>query len=344
MSESVTSNEAARFNIEVGGESLTQAEPQGLSALSVEDHVDMMGVAKVTIRAGGMDWSSVSIGDELTANFGGDADPVFKGYVTGIRHASYQRGNEAVTFIAMDALCKLGASRHTKVHEDQSDSDIASSVISDAGLSAGTVDSTSGSNKYVIQRNESDLMFLKRLAARNGYLLLATFEGKVDFKKAQFSGSAIELGREDLVEFDYTVSHQTIPPSVTVYGWSYMDKEKVEGTASSGDVETIGGGANAVSETGSIWQADAYISDVHVADQGAAKAMAVAELNRLARQFVRGRGKVSGRGDIRAGKLVKFKDFATGFNPEVFVISSRHTMENGVYSTEFHFVSSTKPT
>jgi len=315
MSDSMTENEGPRFAIEVAGETLNQAEPKGVTSFFVEDHVDMMGVLKVTISQTGLEWSTIKMGDPATASFGGNADKVFNGLITGLRHHQHKGGMEYVTIIAMDPLCKLGSSRHTKVYEEQSDSDIVSAVLGAAGVSAGTVDSTSGTNKYVIQRNESDLMFLKRLAARNGYLLLGDKDGKVEFTKAQFSGSPIELAREDLIEFDYTVSHQTIPPSLTVYGWSYVDKKKVEGTASSGDVDTIGGGKNAVKETGVIWQDDAYVSDVQVADQGAAKAMAIAELNRLARQFVRGRAKVKGTGEIHAGVLVKFKSFATGFNP-----------------------------
>lgn len=349
MSESTRSDFPA-FNVEIAGNAVTQAanadegQPLGVVAVTVEDHVDMVGIAKATIHQGGMDWSSLTLGADVTAAFGGASDKVFTGIITGVRHHTGTGGMEFVTVIAMDPLCKLRASRQTRVFEEVTDSDIVSDVLGQAGCDPGTVDSTSASNKYVIQRNESDLMFLKRLAARNGYLLLSDPEGKVDFKKAQFSGSPIELDRAEVIGFDYTVSHQSIPPSLTVYGWSYMDKEKVEGTASSGDIETIGGGANAVDETGTIWQADSWISDVQVSDQGAATEMAKGELNRLARQFVRGRAKCHGRGDIRAGALIKFKGFATGFNPEAFVISSRHMIENNVFTTEFQFVSNTKPT
>jgi phage protein D len=266
---------------------------------------------------------------------------MFKGLVTGLRHHARAGTIEYVTIVAMDPLCKLGASRHTRIFEEVTDSDIVSSVLGDASVDAGTVDSTSGSNKYVIQRNESDLSFLKRLAARNGFLLLGNGEGKVDFKKVQYSGTKKEFGRSDLQQFDYTVTHQGVPPSVTVVGWSYVDKAKVEGNSSS--VDTIGGGSDAVAKTGSIWQADLFITDVHVADEGAARAMAESEHNRLARSFVRGSATVAGTGEIKAGSLVKFKDFATGFNPEAYVISSRHIVENGVYTTEFHFIGNTEP-
>jgi phage protein D len=344
MPEDMENNVVARYVAEIGGETVTQAESLGLTVLVVEDHVDMVGVLKATVNAGGFDWSAVSIGDEIKAGFGGSAEMAFAGFVTGVRHHSASGGQEFVTVIAMDPLCKLRASRRTKVYdEDATDSDIVSTLLGEAGVDPGTVDSTSAKNKYVIQRNESDLTFLKRLASRNGYLLMGNPEGKVDFKKVQYSGSPIELEQSAIMTFDYTLSHQNVPTGITVLGWNYKDKVKVEGAATDGDIEAIGGGANAVAETGTIWQEDAYISDVHVADDGAAKDMAIGELNRAARQFVRGRATVQGNGEIKAGALVAFKNFATGFNPEVFVISSRHVVEGGNYTTEFQFVGNTKP-
>jgi phage protein D len=344
MSDNMQSNIVARYVAEIAGNEVTQAESLGLTVLVVEDHVDMVGVLKATINAGGFDWSAVSIGDEIKAGFGGSSEMAFSGFVTGVRHHSSAGGQEFITVIAMDPLCKLRASRRTKVYdEDSTDSDIVSALLGEAGVDPGTVDSTSAKHKYVIQRNESDLTFLKRLASRNGYLLMANPEGKVDFKKVQYSGSAIELEQPAIMSFDYTISHQNVPTGITVLGWNYVDKVKVEGAATDGDIEAIGGGANAVAETGTIWQEDAYISDVHVSDDGAAKEMAIGELNRAARQFVRGHATVQGNGEIKAGALVSFKDFATGFNPEVFVISSRHIVEDGNYTTEFQFVGNTKP-
>ncbi len=72
--------------------------------------------------------------------------------------------------------------------------------------------------------------------------------------------------------------------------------------------------------------------------------MAEAELNRLARGFMKGRAVVQGRGDLHAGKKIKFSDMADGFTPEAFIVSSRHTNSpTEGYVTEVHFVSNTFP-
>lgn len=333
----------AAYNVKVAGKELTQESSEGMEALFVEDHVDMIGLVKVTLNAESFPWSEVTIGGDAEVKMGGDGNPLFKGVVTGIRHHGGAGGIEMITVVGMDPLCKLGASRHTRVWEEMTDSSIAEDVLGQAGVTVGTVDSTSGENPYVIQRNESDLVFLKRLAARNGYLLRATGEGKIDFVKVQYGGSATEFGKPELIKFDYTVSHQSVPPELKVVGWSYLDKEMVEGTASSGDVDDIGSGANAAAETGTVWQAPVVVTDVHVSTAGSAQAMAIAELNRLARSFVRGNATIAGNAAVRAGVKVKFKDFATGFNPEVYVVRSRHVVRKGIYETEFEFVGANLP-
>ena len=78
--------------------------------------------------------------------------------------------------------------------------------------------------------------------------------------------------------------------------------------------------------------------------RGAAKDVAVAELNRLARNFLRGRAVVDGNGKLFAGVSIKFTGHRDGFNPEAYVISARHLYEsNRGFSTEVRFCSNTFP-
>jgi phage protein D len=230
------------------------------------------------------------------------------------------------------------------VYEDMTDADVFKKVVGRAGLTVGKVDATSETYPYIFQRNESDLNFLKRLASRNGYQVVAN-EGKLDFLKPAFGGDVVTIPAGKLTSLDYEFADQSIPTELTVVGWDYLTKKKVEGKASSGDVQTIGGGSNSVSKTGQIWQAPAFISDVQVSTQSAAKAMAEGELNRLARNFMRGRATVNGTGEVRAGQTVKFEGQRKNFNPEAYVLSVRHTIEStGLHVTQIIFCSNTHAT
>lgn len=335
-------NKTVRFEVTAGGQTLSQEKSKGLEYLFVEDHADMIGVCHATFALKGeMEWSTFKVGDDFQVKVGGSDYIVFKGVITELRH-SWTNGHEGLTLVALDPLCKLASSRRTKTWNDMTDSSIAEEVITNAGCEVGTVDATQGTNKYVLQRNESDLYFIKRLAARNGYVVTCT-EGKIDFKKTQFSEQAVEVSGSQLISIDYGMSTMNVPQEVTVIGWDYVTKQRVEGTATSGDVEAIGALQNSVSAAGQIWADPSYISDVQVSSQEGAKQMAISELNRLARNFLRGRAVIQGNGQVHHGVKVKFSGHRKGFNVEGYVVSARHVMDPNGFHTELHFCANTVP-
>ncbi|MCB9686745.1 MAG: phage late control D family protein [Alphaproteobacteria bacterium] len=341
MPSTTNVNETARYTLNMAGKEVSQAEPLGLEAISVEDHQDMIGMAELTFAGGlGMSWSSIKMDSPLDMNFGGDTFKVFSGLVVGMKHA-YQNGRDTLTIRAMDPLCKLQASRKTKTFDKMKDSDMFSQIISEAGLQLGNVEATEEEHPYTFQRNESMLEFVRRLAARNGMVVRA-MEGKIDMVKPQAMGSN-SIPKTQLISLDYEMSPKALPKNTTVVGWDYNKKEKVEGKASAGDISTIGGGANAVSDA-PTWIGDNYISDVYTGSQSMAKNMATAELNRMSRNFLKGRAVVQGNGRLHVGAGVDFQDHRPGFNASVMVNSSRHRVFQGSgHTTEIQFVSNTKP-
>jgi phage protein D len=338
-------HDTASFKLVLNGLEITQADTKGMETLVVEDHVDMIGMAEASFQPGSeLDWTNIPFGAAMEvsvdkADSGGGTVKVFVGIVTEVRYRMMQ-GRRLLTVAAMDPLCKLAASRNTRVFEEKTDSDIVKSVLGEAGATTGTVDSTSGANKYTFQRNESDLVFLKRLAARNGYLLTAK-EGKIDFKKTQFSGQVVEIEQGGCELLDVTLTNAHLAPSVQVIGWDYVKKEVVKSKAEKGKVDAIGGGKQGVGDSTALWAKSSYIADVMVSTQSAADAMAAAELNRVSRTYVRGRAVVSGTAELYAGVKIKFKDFAAKLNPEGVVVSSRHTVGPEGFRTEIHFVGNT---
>lgn len=334
--------DAAAFKLKVAGKSYDSGGAEGVVSLVVEDHVDMIGIAQATIgfiESGS--WKAFTQGSDMEVSMGGSSKLLFKGHVTELRY-SYAKAKREVTVVGMDPQVKLMASRTTKVYEKMKDSDIVSQVISRGGVTAGTVDGTSAKSDYVFQRNEPDLYFIKRLASRNNYLVTST-DGKINFQSVQFSGAVTEIGRDEIIRLEWGVSTLNLPPTVTVLGWDYIAKEQVKGTASSGDVQTIGGGKNGSSDTGQLWAKTSFISDVLVSSNTGALEMAKAEYNRLARGFLRGTAVVSGNAKIRAGARVKFSGHTPTFNAEGYVVSSRHTIDEQGYITEFQFIGNTKP-
>jgi phage protein D len=344
---------APTYRISVGGVGeMTHDSPKGMDYTMVEDHIDMIGVAELSFKApedkqGGeqIDWSAVQQGADVEITLGHSSRKVFVGTVVGTKHG-HAKGRDSLTLKCMDPLAKIMASRNTQTWEDGMngvpDHDIVSEILGRYGV-AGTIDSSEIQMPYTTQRNESDYHFLRRLAARNGFILCAN-EGKVDFKKPQYDGGE-EIMRDQVINLDYNESTRSIPQKVRVIGWDYLTKKKIEAEAGPGDIQNIGGGGgNLVSLGGQTYQGEAVISDVWVNSQQMAKTMAVAELNRLARMGVKGRATVQGNGNLHAGAPVNFKDQKAGFNPEVFIVSSRHRISNkSGFVTELTFCGNTKP-
>jgi phage protein D len=337
-------NPAYKFKVTIAGQTYTQTESGGLEHMVIEDHVDMIGVARFTFNLDHVSWSSMPIGQEVEVETGSSGRKLFKGVITGMRHGK-KRGHETLTVTAMDPLVKAGASRRTKTYEEMTHSQIAEEVIGLAGLEVGQVDSTEETFPYTFQRNESDLEFLKRLASKNNFLVMCR-EGKVDFCKPQYQGESTEIEDTRVEHLDYSMNAANIPPSLTTTGWDYVATEKVEGSAESGDLVTIGSGQPATEVASQIWSGDpSFITDMQVRTQGDAKSVASAELNRMARSFLRGTATVDGNSDVFAGSKIRFKGYRQGFNAEVYVVSTKHVFEfKKGYSTEVTFCSNTMPT
>lgn len=343
MAEEV-GNEAPKYKVKIAGDEFGQGDGKGLDSMLLEDHIDMIGVAQFTFdeKDAADIFHKFKIGDPVEVSLNEGEGLIFSGFVTGFR-LNFVKGPTQMTVLAMDPLCKLAASRVTKVYKDKAHSAIVSDVIGAAGLKAGTVDTTPGTHPYVFQRNESNFTFLRRLAASNGFVLMAK-EGKVHFMKPQFSAAAKDIPKEKLEAMDFSLSDRNIPTTTVVKGWDYKKKEKVEGTADQGKVMALGSGDNAVKGAGQIWAGPTYISDVFVSSKEAADAMASSELNRLARGYIQGRAVIQGSGKYRVGDKVKFTGLAGGWCPEGVAISVRQVVEpKGGQKTEIRFAGNTKP-
>ena len=111
-------------------------------------------------------FNTVAIGDKIEIAFGlAQQKTVFKGEVTAIEER-YGDGVPQIVLLAEDALHRLARHRASRAFQQTSPNSIVQTLASDAGLQADAkLSDTPGD---YIQLNESDLHFLRRLAARYG--------------------------------------------------------------------------------------------------------------------------------------------------------------------------------
>ncbi len=330
------------YEVKIGsGDAFTQPEGDGLLSLIIEDHVDM--VSMLTVRMGGAEgqrsWG-YSIGDDVEARIGEGNVLIFKGHVTALEPAFTMDGGSTLTIRALDPLHILGRGRKTRYWEDVLDSDIVDEVGGECQISTN-IEPTSESMPYVLQRNESNIAFLKRLAARNNYTLRVN-EGVLDFQPNQYSGTetSVTMGSElRSLRISFNSAEQV--SGVTVRGWDITAKEEVVGEAGYSDIDQIGGGEIGSQVAHSMFgESIAYITDVPVSSQSQASAIALAEMERLSRQFARGTGTIQGNDAVRAGTVITLAGVHAPFDGSYFVLASRHIISPRTgYTTEFTFCS-----
>lgn len=333
---------ATSYEVTIGGKTLKQSERDGLQSLTVEDHMDMANLA--TIRVGGAEeqptWG-FQIGDEVEVKLGSGAEAVFKGEVTSIEPGFQVEGTSSMTLRCLDKTHRLGRGRETKHWNDKKDSDVAQEVGAKSGLSVDA-DDTGEILPYILQRNESNLAFLKRLAARNNFVLRVDGD-KLLFKKASFEGSAekIKMG-DSLRSMRMSFNTSDMVQKVVVRGWDIQNKCEIVGQCSASEVTAIGGGEIGAVTAGKFGETTAYITDVPVSSQAMADNVAKAEMERLARQFCHGSASISGKDTVRAGTMIEFEGLPSGNNGKFVVMATRHIISNrSGYTTEITFCSNT---
>jgi phage protein D len=334
---------APGFVITVGGTSFKQTDPNGIRSIMVEDHVDMAGQCTLILGCSETDPSwDFKMGDKVDVKLKSSDHSVFMGEVVSLEHSFQIGGTSTLILRCVDGIHKLGRGLKTKLWNEMTDSDVAKQVCSEAGLQAET-DSTDEKLPYILQRNETDVAFLKRLAARNNFQLRVE-QDKVFFKKADLQSATQEVKMgENLVSLNLGYNSMNQVQKVVVKGWSVKDKKEVVGTYEAKSVTKVGGGKLG-SEESSVFGSDVvrYITDIPVGSQKMADKIAEAEMERLARQFCRGKCSIRGNNFIRAGTIVDFSGFSQGLNGKYYVIFSRYSINSRIgYTTEFNFCSNT---
>ncbi len=331
------------YQVVLGGQTFTQPENDGVESIVVEDHVDM--VESLSLRLAGSEGTpkfEAEIGQAVEVKMGEGGRQLFKGEVIAIEPSWSVDGMVTMTIRALDHAHRLARGRKTRFFNQKKDSDVASSVGSECGLSV-SADPTTETHDYILQRNESNLAFLKRLAARNNFQVTVD-EGTLYFKKASFSTSPTKITMgSNLRSLRMNFNSQDQATKVVVRGWDIRTKKEIVGTATHSDVETIGGGSVGASVSNSKFgEQIAYITDVPVGSQAMANDLAKAEMNRLARQFARGSCVIDGNDQLYAGALVEFEGLQVPHNGKYYIISTRHviTAQTG-YTTEMTFCGNT---
>jgi phage protein D len=340
---------APSFRVTIDGTDLPFEAEAHTVAVTVDDTVELpsmftlelVGSADQTDDTSWVDDESLFAAGkvvEIKLGYGDDVESLIIGEITGLEPEFIFDRRPSLIVRGYDRRHRLQRGRQTRTFIQQKDSDIAEKIAREAGLTPNVIDSAVV-HEYVIQANQTDLLFLQERAGR------IQFEVVVEDKKMFFrpvsndKSEVLTLTMDDhLLEFYPQLSSLQQVSEVSVRGWNPKEKKELLGKAQTGDeVSTMGG-----KESGPKLSRDAFgaavgmLSAQPVMTQAEADQVAKARLNELALLLVSGEGICLGRTDLRAGKVIKIDGVGKRFSGQYYVTAATHRYDpQDGYRTHF---------
>jgi len=321
-----------QFFVQVDGADLGSDVLDELEEAVVED--DLLQPAMFTLRFYDRDLaliegSTFKLGAQVVlgmTNQKGARKVILEGEVTALE-PEFEPHYIALVVRGYDKSHRLYRGAKTRAFTKKADSDIASEIVSEAGLSASAT-ATSVQYDLIMQENQTDMEFLRARAARIGYTV--RYDGKkLQFGKAESSPPEAPeqtLG-STLLSFRVRLSAVSQPNSVEVRGWDGKAKQAIVGTASSSvATSSIGFGktASAAAQEAFSSSATMVVTDRPVMTTAEATKLAQAILDEVAGNYLAAEGVCLGEPALKAGTKVKVKGVGERFGGSYFVTATRH--------------------
>jgi len=275
---------------------------------------------------------------EIKFGYGNELETLIIGEITGLEPEFIANRLPALIVRGYDRRHRLQRGRKTRTFVQQKDSDIASKIASEAGLSVQAIDSQVV-HDYVIQANQTDMEFLQERARRIQYEVVV-YDKKLSFRPVQNTESeALTVNMDEhLLEFRPRLSAARQVTEVSVRGWNPKEKKEILSTAQAGSESSKMGGK----QSGSTMAEQAFgsvldaMSAQPLMTQAEADQMAKAALNKKSMSLIEGEGVCLGRTDLRAGKVIKIDGVGKRFGGQYYVTTAIHRYKaRGGYRTQF---------
>jgi uncharacterized protein involved in type VI secretion and phage assembly len=349
--------------IKIDGQPVADSLLDDILQIVVEESLHLPGMFTLLIRndyfpsrSGEQSWmydDSLTIGKSLeigfissttdNTNFSQEKqNTLIKGEITAIEAQFNPESQAPIIVRGYDVSHRLYRGRYNRSFQNKTDTDIVRQIIGEAGISAGTIDSTGGPYGfgdpvgYIFQENQTNMEFLRLRAARNGFELFVQ-DGKLNFRQP-VAGESLDLTwLQDIASFYVRVSSKEQVSSVEVRGWDYQNKQAIVSTKSSQNAEVVTSTDQGKGEkvSGTFHSSPTMIMvDRPVSSSKESDAIAQSLYNQLAREFVQADAKGVGNPEIRPGKVVKLKDMGK-YSGSYYVTETRHLLQERVYTTEF---------
>ena len=334
---------SSQIKIRVDGTDVAPEIMADLVEVIVDQHAHLPGMFSVHFRDPRLDLIDGRTPFNLTkeveifgAQGSGSLVSLIKGEITAVEPILGEGMTSEAIFQGYDKSHRLYRTKKSRSFLNIKDSDLVSQIASGAGLSTGTVDTTSTVYEHLYQHNQSDMAFLMQRACRIGYECYVA-QGQLHFHRPdpQKDKKTLEWG-QDLIAFQPRLSTAEQVDQVLVKGWDPKRLEPIVGQATPQQLFPAISDQNGTSWASRFGQGDAVIVDQPVASQAEADALAKARANEISGSYLEATGVAYQRPDIQAGKAVEITGVGTRLSGTFLVTSACHVFTPAGLKTTFH--------
>jgi phage protein D len=265
-------------------------------------------------------------------------DKVITGEITTIA-PSFQAGSLPIVEIrGYDLSHRLRQERKTKAYKLVKISDIARQIAVDAGLVPRVKDSKNR-HDYVMQRQQTDMEFLQKQAAKIGFEVYVRHK-ELFFEPAlpsQTATRSLSLEKE-IIDFSPSLTVQGQVDKVIVQSWDVKEKKAITAQAAIGDEQKLG----ATTRSGpqqmrrAFGHSQTLTLNLPFVSKAEADQIAQGHLQESALNFITGSGSCYGRSWLHAGLLINIKGAGKRFSGIYKVTATTHTLNGSEgYRTSF---------
>lgn len=311
-------------------------------AIRIDQTINRISTATITLLDGNAAAESFAVsasatfvpGTEISIEVGYDSTNtvVFSGIVT---KQSIQIANSTGPMLeveCMDKAVKMAVGRKSAGYSKTKDSDVISTLISAAGLSA-SVTATTAQLPELVQYYVSDWDFMLARAEVNS-MVVSTINGKVTvFNPTTDTSSVLTLTYGDnLMEFNAELNAITQLKQVTASAWDYSSQQLIQATADN----NLSGPGNLSSKTLAdvVGLASYDLQTTAAESNDDLTAWAKAQMLKSELSKIIGDARFQGNAAVVPGKYLTVAGAGARFDGAHFVSSVQHDISDGNWITE----------
>ncbi len=339
--------------IMIEGTEINQA--YGVMSIYIEKAINMISFARVVINDGDPAVENFKISEsadfepgkliKIKLGYHSTETVAFDGVITAqkIKVVSYEHKVSSQLIISCyDKAVKLKAIRKSDNFKDKKDSEVISSIISNAGNLTSAVTETTYSHGNLIQYNCTDWDFLLARADANGMIVINE-AAKLTVEKPVFSGDGvldINYG-SNVIDFQGELDSRYQATGAEYQSWdgTLLKLSKGTGVEPATVEPAINAHGNITGKKLSEVLGSPKQAITTSAPEDASLLKAWADFTLLRSRLAKIRGSVTfvGSTDPVPGKLINLEGFGARFNGKAYISSVIHELSEGFWKTTVGF-------